>query len=420
MSSLQDWINHGEEMRRPLMVNSKLGNSSTVVIVGGGLSGMCCAYRIATRRPDVKVVILEQLDRLGGVVTTWQDGEWICDLAVNATRPHPAFWRLVDDLGLASKFKPSRHQARARWVLSGGKRHRLSWRTLLKIGPLKLWRSVKQSKAGGRSVAQVIPHKAIADALCLGIVNDTAEYVDADFLLPSLTGFGDSPPIKRRKLTQLIAETYPIFTPKKGSIASIEGGMTVLIQTLNEELLQLENVDIKLNQTVESAQTTAERFGIGVESVVWAAPGDTKDYSESQLSIFAIGYRNEQVAHVGVGYGTLIPDAELPISGILHESDLHHSQRAPNGYRLFRLMVPHNRWNGDEQTVLSCAEDLLGSNPELFVNLGIRSIPRYQPGYLRAVAKMSKPYSRVGWAVSGVSITHIVDEAERIAELFIK
>ena len=192
------------------------------------------------------------------------------------------------------------------------------------------------------------------------------------------------------------------------------------VLSLEEKLLQLENVDIKLNQTVESAQTTAERFGIGVESVVWAAPGDTKDYSESQLSIFAIGYRNEQVAHVGVGYGTLIPDAELPISGILHESDLHHSQRAPNGYRLFRLMVPHNRWNGDEQTVLSCAEDLLGSNPELFVNLGIRSIPRYQPGYLRAVAKMSKPYSRVGWAVSGVSITHIVDEAERIAELFIK
>ena len=108
-------------------------------------------------RPDVKVIVLEQSERLGGVISTWQDGEWICDLAVNATRPHPAFWRLVKDLGLASKFKPSRHQAQGRWVLSRGRRHRLSWRSLFKIGPLKLWKSVKQSKVGGWSVAQVIP-----------------------------------------------------------------------------------------------------------------------------------------------------------------------------------------------------------------------------------------------------------------------
>jgi len=420
MSSLQNWINHGEEIRRPLMVNPKLAHSTTVVIVGGGLSGMCCAYRIATMRPDVKVIVLEQSQRLGGVISTWQDGEWICDLAVNATRPHPAFWRLVKDLGLASKFKPSRHQAQARWVLSRGRRHRLSWRSLFKIGPLKLWKSVKQSKVGGRSVAQVIPHKAIADALCLGIVNDTAEHVDADFLLPSLTGFGDSPPIKKRKLNRLIAETYPIFTPKKGSIASIDGGMATLIKSLGEKLLQIENVEVLFSQSVASAQTVAERFGIGLESIIWAAPGNRADYSESKLSIFAIGYRNEQVANVEVGYGTLIPDAELPISGILHESDLHYSKRAPNGHRLFRLMVPHSRWNGDEQTVLSCAENLLGINPELFVKIGERSIPRYQPGYLRNIAGLDKSYSQVGWAVSGVSITHVVDEAERVAELFIE
>ena len=420
MSSLQSWIDHGEEMRRPLLVHTELADSSTVVIVGGGLSGMCCAYRIATKRPDIKVIILEQSNRLGGVISTWQDGEWICDLAVNATRPHPAFWRLVDDLGLADKFNPSKSQAKARWVLSQGRYHRLSWRSLFKIGPFKLWKSLKQAKAGGRSVAQVIPHKPIADALCLGIVNDTAEHVDADFLLPSVTGFGNSPPIKKRKLANLIAETYPIFTPKKGSIASIDGGMMVLIQSLSEKLIQLENVEIMFNQSIDSAQEAAERFGIGTASVIWAAPGDREDYSASQLSIFAVGYRNEQVANVEVGYGTLIPDVELPISGILHESDLHYSKRAPDGHRLFRLMVPHSRWDGKEQTVLSCAEDLLGINPELFVKIGERSIPHYRPGYLSRLATVDRPYSRVGWAVSGVSITHVVDEAERVAELFVK
>ena len=107
MSNLDDWVKHGEEMRRPLLVDEELGKSTKVVIVGGGLSGMTCAYRIAKKRPDIDVIIHEKSNRLGGVIATWQDGEWICDLAVNATRPHPAFWRLIADLNLSSKFSLS-------------------------------------------------------------------------------------------------------------------------------------------------------------------------------------------------------------------------------------------------------------------------------------------------------------------------
>jgi protoporphyrinogen oxidase len=418
MPSLESWIKHGEELRRPLIVNAKLGDSEKVVIVGGGLSGLCCAYRIAQKRPDISVVIHERSNRLGGVINTWQDGEWICDLAVNATRPHPAFWRLIKDLGLSEKFRPSRPQAKSRWVLLNGKAHKLSWRTLFKIGPLKLRKALKNSRAGGRTVGQVIPHKPIADALCLGIVNDTSDNVDADFLLPSLTRFGENPPIKRAKLTKLIADSYPIFTPKRGSIASIDGGMLSLIDALVAVLSSLENVEIRLEQEAQSAQAVAQEYGITVESIIWAAPGVQDNFTESSLSIFAIGYRDEQVANVKVGYGTLIPDSKLPISGILHESDLHHSQRCPEGHRLFRLMVPHNRWDNDEQKVVECAEKLLAKDPVLFVKIGERKIPSYPPGYMADLKQLNNDCSYAGWSISGVSITHVVDEAERFAELF--
>jgi protoporphyrinogen oxidase len=418
MPSLESWIKHGEELRRPLIVNAKLGDSEKVVIVGGGLSGLCCAYRIAQKRPDISVVIHERSNRLGGVINTWQDGEWICDLAVNATRPHPAFWRLIKDLGLSEKFSPSRPQAKSRWVLLNGKAHKLSWRTLFKIGPLKLRKALKNSRAGGRTVGQVIPHKPIADALCLGIVNDTSDNVDADFLLPSLTRFGENPPIKREKLTKLIADSYPIFTPKRGSIASIDGGMLSLIDALVAVLSSLENVEIRLEQEAQSAQAVAQEYGITVESIIWAAPGVQDNFTESSLSIFAIGYRDEQVANVKVGYGTLIPDSKLPISGILHESDLHHSQRCPEGHRLFRLMVPHNRWDNDEQKVVECAEKLLAKDPVLFVKIGERKIPSYPPGYMADLKQLNNDCSYAGWSISGVSITHVVDEAERFAELF--
>ena len=418
MPSLESWIKHGEELRRPLIANTKLGDSEKVVIVGGGLSGLCCAYRIAQKRPDISVVIHERSNRLGGVINTWQEGEWICDLAVNATRPHPAFWRLINDLGLSEKFNSSRPQAKSRWVLLEGKSHKLSWRTLFKIGPLKLRKALKKSRAGGQSVDQVIPHKAIADALCLGIVNETSDNVDADFLLPSLTKFGDNPPIKRAKLSKLINASYPIFTPKRGSIASIEGGMQCLVDALVAKLSNLENVDIRLEQEVQSAQSVALEYDIGAESVIWAAPGVQENYTASTLWICAIGYLDKQVQDVKVGYGTLIPDINLPISGILHESDLHHSKRCPEGHRLFRLMVPHNRWDKDEQKVLDVAEKLLAKDPVLFVKIGERKIPRYLPGYMANLKRLSSDFSHAGWAISGVSITHVVDEAERFAELF--
>ena len=418
MPSLESWIRHGEELRRPLIVNARLGKSEKVVIVGGGLSGLCCAYRIAQKRPDISVVIHERSNRLGGVINTWQQGEWICDLAVNATRPHPAFWRLIKDLGLSEKFRSSRPQAKSRWVLLDGKPHKLSWRTLFKIGPLKLRKAIKNSRAGGRTVGQVIPHKPIADALCLGIVNDTSENVDADFLLPSLTRFGDNPPIKRAKLTKLIADSYPIFTPKRGSIASIDGGMQSLVDDLVTALSSLENVEMRLEQEAQSAQMVAQEYDIAVESVIWAAPGVQENFTESSLSIFAIGYRKEQVTNVKVGYGTLIPDSQLPISGILHESDLHHSQRCPVGHRLFRLMVPHNRWDKDEQKVIQCAEKLLAKDPVLFVKIGERKIPSYSPGHMANLNQLDNNCSYAGWSISGVSITHVVDEAERFAEMF--
>ncbi len=102
----------------------------------------------------------------------------------------------------------------------------------------------------------------------------------------------------------------------------------------------------------------------------------------------------------------------------MNESDLHESKRSPEGHRLFRLMVPHGRWNGDEELILKNAEKLLAPNPVLFSKIGMRKIPRYKPGYMRRLSQLKSKRNLIGWSVSGVSITHVVCEAERIAELF--
>ena len=81
-------------------------------------------------------------------------------------------------------------------------------------------------------------------------------------------------------------------------------------------------------------------------------------------------------------------------------------------------MVPHNRWDKDEQKVLDVAEKLLAKDPVLFVKIGERKIPRYLPGYMAGLNQLNSDFSHAGWSISGVSITHVVDEAERFAELF--
>ena len=172
-------------------------------------------------------------------------------------------------------------------------------------------------------------------------------------------------------------------------------------------------------QEVESPESTAKQFDVPLSSILWTAPVVDKGRELTKLSVFAVGYREADVANVDYGYGTLIPDASIPISGILHESDLHHSKRAPNGHRLFRIMAPHARWEGDEKEIKHSIERLLSKEePVLFRNLGVQTIPSYPPGYLRDLSFDSQGCSFVGWGVSGVSVTHVVDEAERLSELF--
>ncbi len=418
MTELQDWIEHGAEIRRPLLANLELKNHQKIIIIGGGLSGLCTAFRLGQKYPEKNFILVEKSDRLGGVIQSWKQDEWICDLAVNASRPHPSMWRLIDDLGLAELWKPSTDKVNSRWVWLNNSKHKLSPLSLFKIGPLKLRKGIKSSRSGGKSVSQVIPHRKISDALTLGIVNDTSDNVDADFLFPSLTKFGSNPPISNRKLAKLIAPTYPIFKPKSRSIASLKGGMEVLIEALTERLEAMDNVEILLEQNIESPHSASEKFETPISSIIWTAPGLIDDYEQTSLSIFAVGFEQQQVQQVPLGYGLLIPDKSIPFSGILHESDIHHSKRAPNGHRLFRLMVPHSRWDNDEQSVKKSLMKFFGNaEPVLFENLGTRIIPSFKPGHMDKISKLSLDFTYLGWSISGVAITHVVDETERLLEL---
>lgn len=415
----EDWVRHGQELRRPLLVHPSIKEGDTSVIIGGGLSGMVVGYRIAKKSPERKVIIVEKKDHLGGTIETWKSGDWLCDVAVSSARPHPAFWRLVNDLELGDSFHESREEAKERWVFLDGEYIKMSWKIIFKIGIMKLLKSLMASKRGGLSVSELVPNKSFADAMTLGIVNQYSENVDADFLFPSLTKFGDNPPLGSRRLAKKIRDTYPLFTPNRGSFGSFECGMTDLTDKLARELDEMPNVSIILGSKYDSLTEISQDFGVPIGAIIWSAPGILQKKAGSDVSVFAVGYRELDVSRVPVGYGTLYPDNDIVFSGVLHESDVHVGRRAPSGHRLFRLMVPTSRWSGDDEEIIrSLKENFVDAEPVLFQKIGDRSIPSYEPGYMKRITNTDLDCSVTGWAGSGVSIIHVVDEAERISEMF--
>mgnify|MGYP005745767185 FL=1 len=286
------------------------------------------------------------------------------------------------------------------------------------MGPLRLLRSIRSSRSGGTSVADLIPNTSIADAMTLGIVNNVANHVDADFLVPALTRFGNEPPLKQSNIKKRMNKTYPLFTPKKGSIASFEGGMQTLIDALVAHLEKQPNVNFHYGQNCVGPKTVAETRGVPLSAVVWCGPLTRKPDQFTNLDIYVAGYTVKAASNVPLGYGTLIPDEDIPMSGILHESDVHQSPRAPSEHRLFRIMAPCNRGGNEESIRASLKQHLCAEDPVLFQKIGRRKIPCYPPGYMAALDSESVEWTRAGWFYSGVSVTHVVAEAERIADLF--
>ena len=417
MQDRQAWIRHGQELRRPLLVHPALADEGHVVVVGAGLSGLTAAYRLREARPEVRVTVLERSDRAGGVIRTWRKDGWVGEFAVNASRPHPAVWRLIDDLGLMPSWQPSQAEARQRWILTDGRRHRLGLSTMLKVGPGRVLRGIRTARQGGRSMAEALPVSWLADAMTHGIVNAPAAEVDADLLMPTMAHYGAAPPMRRRALARAVRSTYPGWTPQRGQMGSLEDGMEGLVEALIDALNHDDMVDVQFDVDAPSPEAAAEHAGLSLSSVLWAAPR-TEDEPGPELTVAVVGYTHADAASVPVGYGTLCPDPSSPVSGVLHESDVHHGARAPPGHRLFRVMVPHARWDGEEGSLRKTVEQMLcPAEPVLFEVLGTRRVPHVRPGHMQRVAAHADPWSWIGWSATGVAITHVVSEAERLADL---
>ena len=112
-----------------------------VVVVGGGVTGLTSAYAVASQRPELKLLLLEERERVGGNIRTERVEDFLIDAGPDSfLRTKPEGAALCRELGLESEFLSTRPEARSAYVVHHGKLERLPAGMVLavptRLGPM--------------------------------------------------------------------------------------------------------------------------------------------------------------------------------------------------------------------------------------------------------------------------------------------
>ncbi|MGB2665346.1 MAG: protoporphyrinogen oxidase [Candidatus Acidiferrum sp.] len=94
------------------------GYTERVVIIGAGISGLACAYRL--KQLGIRSLVLEAKERAGGVIATIRRNGFLFEAGPQCPRFPASVWRLVRDLSLESRFVPGDPKA-TRYILRHGR-----------------------------------------------------------------------------------------------------------------------------------------------------------------------------------------------------------------------------------------------------------------------------------------------------------
>jgi len=374
--------------------------SAPVVVIGGGISGLSCAYRLF--QLGVPVTVLESEERVGGLIGTEEQEGYLFETGPQSFQGIDSVLDVVRDIGLENHLEQANPRA-PRYVLRHGKLEKIPMSPQALLGSSLLgfgtrWRvateALKRSKppAEEESVAQFVRRK---------FGHEILEYLVSPFV--SGVYAGDPEKLSLRAAFPTVDEweraygsvlrgaskSRPAKAASQGPppLCSFDRGMAMLPAQLAAKL----GDRVRVNSRVESIVTTngagaAYRIQLSAggrsetldaSAVVLATPAYVAAHLLESISpplsralsgiaytgVAVIGavYHAKQVGSVLDGFGVLIPRAEkIRTLGIVWNSSLF-PDRGGEGRAILSAFVggatDPEILNASDETILATVQD---------------------------------------------------------------
>jgi oxygen-dependent protoporphyrinogen oxidase len=354
-----------------------------VLIVGGGISGLNCAYTLASR--SVEFLLLERQERLGGTIRTERVDDFLLDAGPDAflTQKTQAL-ALCRELGLESSLIPTNPSHRNVYVWHGGRLHALpegmvltvptrivpfalsslfSLRGKLRMG-LELFvprRESEEEESISSFVERRLGREALdrlAEPLLAGIHSGDPDRLSMDQLFPRFVALEKRYGSLIRGMRKAKPRRNP--RPQKTVFMSLAEGLSRLVDALAGKLPSDSVLSSKQVQRIRREGShyiieTSEGEQFCGQALVLSLPvreaGRLTEELSSELSdhlhgyrsvstaVVFLGFRREDVRHPLDGYGFVVPASE---SGHLLASTFVSTKfpnRAPDSHVLLRGFI---------------------------------------------------------------------------------
>lgn len=444
-----------------------------VVVIGGGISGLACAYRLW--QLGVPVTLLEADDRVGGLISTVEQEGFLFETGPQSFQGTDSVLDLIRELGLEVDLCQADPQA-PRYVVRRGRLEKLpmSPQAVLRsslLGVGARWRIASEAL---RTTKPPTEEESVAQFVRRKFGHEILEYLVSPFV--SGVYAGDPEKLSLRAAFPSLEEwerTYGSVLrgamksrPAKGAgqghppLCSFNHGMAMLTRTMSAKLGESVRLGARVDSVAVNSQGGTSRYQIGLTQngraetietrcVVIATPAYTASHLVSALSaqlaralsgiayagmaVVGSAYHSRQVGTVMDGFGVLIPRSEkYRTLGIVWNSALF-PDRGGEGRTIVTSMIggatdPEIVEKGDEE-ILAIVQDeaarLLAITGQPIISRvwkHPKALPQYNLGHGYAVQAVRESERAVpglyfvGNYLEGPSIGKCIDGGSHAAE----
>lgn len=443
-----------------------------LAVVGGGISGLCHAWFMRQKNPNLQLTLFEPNPCGGQVRTEMYEGAVLEPGPDSYLDRSGLFLKLVKDLGLESELVRETKQSAKRYIYKEGyltaapKSAGGLITTSLLFFPEKikvflamrkkfsLWPTITLFDAA-RNVLGFSAAEYLASPFARGVFGSEAEDLEFSGIFPDLYRHIASSASVKLGLRAYSAEKKKFWQQELGdikherSIYSFKRGLITLTEAIEKKLLE-QGVTIvrdKIARVTKDAQGTyqltskAKQHG-AFERVVFTTGTDDLAYisrefdKELSKRLAELKYSSITVVYSGWnkkefspgGYGFLVPRKErVPILGTIFSSNVFAGRIGEDKF-LTKTMISGESELFKDDELASLAQESLARILKVKtrplwskVYRHAPGIPKYAPGYsewkkeVQALVAQYEGISLAGWCFDGVGLADQVESAYRRA-----